>query len=478
MGEPHFNPVDLNPYIVKMLPKDLVEKYHCIAVALTDNQLTLAIEDPTEVHAIHEIQLVTGCDVVPVRLPPDQFGALFNHFFGIEDTSQQDVVDMRVSQIKSDQAHISQFEEFDSDGDMSELPVVKLLNSIFEGAIEKKASDIHLEPQDPEMRVRYRVDGILHDVMLIPKSVELALISRAKILADMDITEKRRPQDGHYSVKYHGEVFDIRMSCMPTVMGEKMVFRILDKSRMSLSLLDLGFSDDDAAVLAELIRRPYGMVLVTGPTGSGKTTSLYAMLNLLDRIQSNIVTIEDPVEYRFPGINQTQVTSSVGISFATGLRSFLRQDPNVIMVGEIRDRETAEIAIQAALTGHLVLSTLHTNDAPTAVTRLMDMGIEPYLIASMVIGVLAQRLARKICTHCHGTGCAHCFNTGMKGRTVLYEVMPVTPRIQKMIVAQTASQEIKALMIEENMSHFGKCADRKIAEGVCSTDEIHRVIAT
>jgi len=396
--------------------------------------------------------------------------------FSVEKRTKQTLIDMRLHTLREEKKTVPNVEDVEETDALDDQPVVRLLKDILIGAITQKASDIHMEPQEPEMRIRYRIDGMLHDVMTIPKSVEPSLISRAKVLSDMDITEKRRPQDGHYRFQHKGQSYDIRMACMHTVAGEKMVLRILDKSRMPLGLSDLGFSPDSENRIQNLITKPYGMIFVTGPTGSGKTTSLYAMLNMLDKAGSNIVTIEDPVEYRLQGINQTQVNNGAGMTFAAGLKAFLRQDPNVILVGEVRDHETAEIAVQAALTGHLVLSTLHTNDASSAVTRLVEMGIEPFLVASTLIGVMAQRLARKVCVTCHGTGCETCMHTGMRGRTVMYELLEVDDTIRGHILRQSPASEVHAYMEAQEMLTFKQCAMQKIVDGICSDAEARRVV--
>jgi type II secretory ATPase GspE/PulE/Tfp pilus assembly ATPase PilB-like protein len=312
--------------------------------------------------------------------------------------------------------------------------------------------------------------------MAIPRYIESSLISRGKILSMMDITEKRRPQDGHISYKYQGNVYDLRVSSLPDVAGEKIVLRILDKTRMLIGLENLGLSSEGEQLLKTLISKPYGMIFVTGPTGSGKTTTLYSILNRLNTEGVNIVTIEDPVEYKLSGITQVQTKPQIGVSFANGLRSILRQDPNIIMVGEVRDLETAEIAIQAALTGHLVLSTLHTNDAPSAVTRLIDMGIEPFLISSTVVGVLAQRLARMVCRECQGAGCNFCYQTGMKGRTGVFEIMPVTEGIRRLIIERAPAEAIKELAVKEGMKTLQASGEEKVNQGISTREEINRVV--
>jgi len=475
---PESNKIDLSTIssqIVNILPETYIKKNFVLPIKITSTEFIIAIPDVDDLKICDDIELKVGLRPEPVEYPKQAILDAINFIFSVEKSTKQSLVDLRVKrrlEINSQESKEEEDFEFVS----VDQPVVKLLNSILEGAIVKKASDIHIEPQDPEMRVRYRIDGTLITMMTIPPQVQNALVSRAKIISDMDITEKRRPQDGHYSHRFRGEVFDMRFSCIPTVKGEKMVLRILDKSRMSLGLSQLGFTDHASDKLKNLLENPYGMVFVTGPTGSGKTTTLYSMLNLLDRNQDNIVTAEDPVEYRLSGINQTQINSKIGLNFSGALRSFLRQDPDVIMVGEVRDYETAEIATQSALTGHLVLSTLHTNDAASAVTRLIDMGIEPFLIASTLMGVIAQRLARKICIHCQGKGCTSCHQTGLSGRTVLYEVLEITEPIRKLITQNVSSSDIKKAMIAEGMITFEQCGREKIEGNLCSPEEIRALI--
>ncbi len=470
-------PSDISPQIVRLLPEEFIRKHTVLPIKLDNDRLEVACcENKNNLSVLSEIHLITGFEVKQCLFTEFHIQELIDVLFSVEKNTKQILADMRIKEKKETHA-LSQSQEITKTRTIStDQPIIKLLNNIIESAIVKNASDIHIEPQEPEMRIRYRVDGILQTLLTIPKHVEPTLISRTKIIADLDITEKRRPQDGHYAHPFKGEHYDIRVSCVPTVKGEKIVLRILDKSRMSLGLTDLGFSTTHANRLNELVHIPYGMLLVTGPTGSGKTTSLYSLLNCLDRNNHNIVTAEDPVEYRLSGINQTQINSKIGLTFAQALRSFLRQDPNVIIVGDIRDYETAEIGIQAALTGHMVLSTLHTNDAASAVTRLNDMGVEPFLIASTVVGVIAQRLARKVCVDCQGNGCDKCQNSGQRGRTVVYELLEINEKIRQLILKNASASEIKAVMIEDNMMTFEDCGHEKIRSGVCHPQEIKSVI--
>jgi len=386
-----------------------------------------------------------------------------------------------------------------------EAPIIKLGNLIISRAIADGASDLHIEPQKNELRVRFRIDGIMHDVMTVPKKAQASLISRFKIMADMDIAEKRAPQDGRISARINDRDFDFRVSTRPSVYGEKIVMRVLDKSSIHVGLNKLGFLPQTLELFESIITRAYGIILVTGPTGSGKSTSLYSALAKLNTGEKNILTLEDPVEYELEGVTQTQVNPKAGLTFASGLRTMLRQDPDIIMVGEIRDHETALIAMEAALTGHLVLSTLHTNDAPGAITRLIDMGIEPFLIASAVIGVLAQRLLRTICPKCkesytppadaikrlgmkldpnskitfyRGRGCPNCKNCGYKGRIGIYELMPITDQIRDLILARASAYAIKEAAVEQGMKTLRDDAMEKILLGHTTLEESLRVIYT
>jgi type II secretion system protein E len=382
-----------------------------------------------------------------------------------------------------------------------DVPVVKVINLIIMQAVKDKASDIHIEPTEDMVRVRFRIDGILHETSTIPKNLQSIVASRIKILARMDIAESRKPQDGRIEFKIEKKALDLRVSSFPTIHGENIVMRILDKSSIVLGLEDLGFSKEDLKRYDKLIHSAYGIILVTGPTGSGKTTTLYSSLSTINSMDKNIITIEDPVEYELPLIRQTQVNLKAGISFATGLRSILRQDPNIIMVGEIRDKETADIAIQASLTGHLVFSTLHTNDAPSAVTRLIEMGIEPFLVSSSLIAILAQRLVRKICPACKekytpstdviknlsaqkdskemqfykGKGCDDCKNTGYQGRVAIYELLVMTEEIRKLVVKKSSADEIKKKAIEEGMRALREDGLDKIRQGITTVEEVLRV---
>lgn len=472
-----FKDEKLNTQVVRMLSEEAARKYKAIPVKMEENNLYVAMAEPSALDVRDELKLLTGYVIKPLQAPEKEIMQAISQYYKIEETSRQTLIDMRLQKLKEvkkkEKVVIPIEEEMRK---VEDIPVVRLVNDIIYGGINAKASDIHLEPQDPEMLVRYRVDGILHDIMTIPKHIEPRVASRIKILSNMDISERRRPQDGHIVLNKEGREYDFRISSMLTIGGEKIVMRIFDKSTMLISLEQLGFAKEDEPRLKNLLKRPYGMILVTGPTGCGKTTTLYAVLSQLNSKDSNIITIENPVEYKLNRINQIQVDEGAKMTFATGLRTILRQDPDIIMVGEIRDKETAEIAIQAALTGHIVFSTLHTNDAPSAVTRLVDMGVEPFLISSTVIGSMAQRLCRTICPECKGKGCDVCYNTGYKGRTGIFELMMVSENIQNLILEKKPASEIKKLAIKEGMKTLEENGKRKVADGISTTEEVERVV--
>ena len=471
--------------IIQVLPENIIRNYQIIPVKIEQNTLYVAMADPLNLIALDEIRMVSKYKISPMIAAKKEILSVIDRYFNLQQMVKQMLSDIRLDKI-SDETSVS-----------------RLIDTIIQAGINSRASDIHMEPQYPEMRVRFRIDGILHDIITVPKSVEQSTVSRIKVLADMDITERRRPQDGHISLKFNERDYDLRVASTSTIAGEKVVIRILDKTGMLLGLDDLGLSEKDQQALKSLIGRPYGIILVTGPTGSGKTTSLYSILSQMDTLSKNVITIEDPVEYKLEGINQVQVNPTANITFATGLRSILRQDPDVIMVGEIRDQETANIAIQAALTGHLVLSTLHTNDAPSAITRLIDMGVEPFLISSAVIGVIAQRLVRMICPKCkeeytpdpgqlkelglpeqekfvfsRGRGCQYCMQTTYRGRIGIFEVMRVSDKIRELIIQRHPAAKIKEIVIEEGMNTLKDSAIEKVTKGITTVQEIKRVIFT
>ncbi|MDR5695469.1 MAG: type II secretion system ATPase GspE [Armatimonadota bacterium] len=492
--------VDIDPETVKLIPHSLAQRHKVIAIARMNNRLRLAIADPLNVIALDDVRLVTGLEVDPVVAAPEDIQQAIARFYGLGVDMEEVVRQVAIQEVngeeRTEEITVERLRTM-----VEEAPLVRLVNLIISQAILDGASDIHIEPHRQGIQVRYRIDGVLHDVMAPPKQLQAAIISRIKIMASMDIAERRVPQDGHIHLVVEGREYDLRVSTLPTVYGEKVVLRILDQASMRLNLSRLGMTVDTLTKWEALISKPYGMILVCGPTGSGKTTTLYATLNKLNIPEKNIVTVEDPVEYQLPRINQVQVNPRAGITFANGLRSILRQDPDIIMVGEIRDRETAEIAIQASLTGHLVLSTIHTNDAPGATTRLIDMGIEPFLITSSLIGVLAQRLVRTICESCkesyapppealrrldlegtkeillyRGKGCDRCRGTGYKGRTGIFELMVMDEEIAELVLRNRSLAEIRQKAISRGMRTLREDGIRKLLEGTTTVEELLRVV--
>lgn len=508
--------VDLTDYsydhdTLKLVSQELARRYRVIPLSKSANRVLLAMQDPLDVYAIDEIRLITGLDVDPVISTAESIQRAISEWYspGSSGSSEAAVSEL-IDGFDSAEIDLGGAARGDDDASIEELrglsegaPVIRLANLILTRGIHDRCSDIHLQPGKTSLRVRYRLDGILHDGMTVPKRAQSSLISRLKIMSDMDIAEKRAPQDGRISATVDGRQYDFRVSTLPSVYGEKVVLRILDKSSIMVGLNRLGFLTQTQELFESIINRTYGVILVTGPTGSGKSTTLYSVLSKLNSGEKNILTIEDPVEYELAGITQTQVNVKAGLTFAAGLRTMLRQDPDIIMLGEIRDKETATIATEAALTGHLVLSTLHTNDAPGSVTRLMDMGIEPFLIASSVICVLAQRLLRLICPKCkesyiplkdalkrlemmtedgpdvtfsRGRGCAHCNGTGYKGRIGIYELMPISDNIRDMILARESSYRIRETAVKEGMKTLRDDAMEKILLGLTTLEESLRVI--
>lgn len=472
-----------------LIPAALAGRHKVIAVERHGDKLTLAMADPADYIAIDDIGTITGLTVEPVIASERQIIKLLHQIYGLTD-----LVEKAVNNVRPDEAAPSGTLQTADDA-----PIIAIVNSLLSQAVQERASDIHIEPQEHMLRVRFRIDGILREVTVFPLDIHAAIVSRIKIMANMDIAEKRIPQDGHIRIQEAKRNIDIRISTFPTILGEKVVMRILDKSTVFLALDKLGFSVLNAERYKKLFSQPYGMILVTGPTGSGKTTTLYSTLAAVNTPEKNVITIEDPVEYRLEGINQTQINSKSGLTFANSLRSVLRQDPNIIMLGEIRDGETADIAIHAALTGHLVLSTLHTNDAASAILRLLDMGLEPFLIASSVLGVVAQRLVRCICPACktayaleddsaclflnqppkqalslyRGTGCEQCNGTGYLGRMAIHEVMPINPAIRELIGRRTAVDAIAAAAVQAGMVTL---RDDGIQKALCGQTTIEEVL--
>ncbi len=496
--------------IVKVVSQETCRRYKAIPISRPNGRVIVAMKEPNDIYAIDALRLIIGTDVEPVLADEeDILWAISRHFSGggtAQEVMQSALKDINLEGVELTNTSADESEEIGTE-QMRELveeaPVVRLANLIISQAVRDGASDIHIEPNREGVRIRYRVDGILHESMNLPKKVQAPLVSRVKIMAAMDISEKRAPQDGRISMLIDGKQWDFRVSTLPNVFGEKVVLRILDKSAISIGLHRLGIMPKTLEQFENLIQRTYGIILVTGPTGSGKSTTLYSVLSKLNSAEKNILTIEDPVEYELAGITQVGVNPRAGLTFAAGLRCMLRQDPNIIMVGEIRDSETALIAVEAALTGHLVLSTLHTNDAPGAVARLLDMSVEPFLIASAVVGVLAQRLARVICPRCkiayqppmdavrrlglssettsgvkfyRGKGCEYCKTTGYKGRVGIYELMTINDEIRELALERASSHAIKDAAHRGGMITLKQDATEKVLLGVTTLEETLRVI--
>ena len=491
--------VKLLPHVVRLLPQSIVTEHNVIAVKCEGDTLYVAIANPADLPALDQINLLTGFNVKPVVATEKEIIKAISEHYGAEQMTKQGMIDARFD-AEPAQEDVRKVEQLIVSSDAGQI--VNLVNSIIIDAIDSLASDIHFEPMGSEMAVRFRVDGILHDCLTIPAAIKKEVISRLKVLARLDITEKRRTQDGHINLNYKENDYDLRVSIVSTINGEKTVLRILDKTSMLINLTTLGLGSEEKALVETVITRPYGMILVTGPTGSGKTTTLYAMLRSINSIDKNVITIENPVEYQLDRINQIQIDPASSETFAGALRSIFRQDPDIIMIGEIRDLETAEIAVQAALTGHLVLSTLHTNDAVTAITRLRELGIPSFLISSCVVMAAAQRLVRKICPDCrepyqpdektlkllgidqapaggfvHGKGCHYCYETGFRGREAVFEILKIDNDIQNAILADKIALEIKKMAVEKGMKTLLDSALLKVSQGKTSVEEVKRVIA-
>ncbi len=497
--------VDLDEYqvdraAVSMVPAALCRRYTVLPVGFQDGALVLATADPGNVVAVDDVRTVSGMTVLPIVATYENLSRAIERFCRA-DGEMEDLS----SAFEEEQAH-AEVDLTSLGGSVDDdAPIVRYVNLLVTQAISDRASDIHIEPTEHDLRVRYRIDGVLHEMQRSPKQIQGGVISRVKIMSDIDIAERRKPQDGRMSVTHNGRKIDLRVATLPTVWGEKIVMRILDNSTASLDLRDLAFLEHNYETYREAYTKPYGMILVTGPTGSGKSTTLYATLNAVSKPEINVITVEDPVEYRLPGINQVQVNPKAGLTFAGALRSILRSDPDVVLLGEIRDHETAQIAIEAALTGHLVLSTLHTNDAPSAVTRLVEMGIEPFLVGSALDAVVAQRLARRLCSKCcepytpteteligarfpwvpgeelpqmyRPVGCVACSRTGYRGRVALHEVMEVTEDIERHAVARSSSADIAATARQQGMISLRDDGWQKVLLGQTSLEEILRVVA-
>jgi type IV pilus assembly protein PilB len=521
------NQFEIDPAVIKLVPADTARKYQIVPLSRAGATLTIAMTDPTNVFAMDDVKFMTGYNVEPVVASEIGLLEAIDKYYGVAaqaaakalantaapgesalDVATRALDDMPTLPAGDDVEVIEELEEISAETlsrQGEEAPVIKLVNVVLMSAISKGASDIHIEPYEKEYRIRYRVDGILYNIMSPPLKMRDAITSRVKIMAKLDIAEKRLPQDGRIKIRFsdNGTLTDIdfRVSCLPTLFGEKIVMRLLDKSKLMLDMTKLGFEDESLQKLDAAINKPWGMVLVTGPTGSGKTNTLYSSIAKINTTETNIMTAEDPVEFNLLGVNQVQVRENIGLNFAAALRSFLRQDPNIILVGEIRDFETAEIAVKAALTGHLVLSTLHTNDAPSTINRLMNMGIEPFLVASSLNLVCAQRLVRRVCANCKvddpvapqaleqmgftsedaktlmpvkGGGCEKCNKTGYKGRVGLYEVMEITDELRELILVGASSLELRRKAIEEGMITLRGSGLRKVKLGVTTLEEVLR----
>ena len=496
---------EIDSSVIKLIPTEVVQKYNVIPIRRVGSVITIAMMDPSNIFAIDDIKFMTGYDVDVVVASESAIVAAMAKYYDTSAMNLQQVLkSMDVGEESVDIVEADTEEQVDLrelKEAVEEAPVVKLVNLILSDAIKKGASDIHIEAYEKKFRVRHRIDGVLYEVMNPPMKLRAALTSRLKIMAELDIAERRLPQDGRIKLKMKDREIDLRVSTLPCLFGEKVVLRILDKGALSFDLRKLGFEQKAMDDLMKAVHAPYGMVLVTGPTGSGKSTTLYAALQQINEIGINIMTAEDPVEYNLYGVNQVQMKEEIGLNFAAALRSFLRQDPDVVLVGEIRDYETAEIAVKAALTGHLVLSTLHTNDAPSTVTRLLNMGVEPFLVASSVILIIAQRLVRRICPECKkeekaspsvlvdlgfspqeaesivfykGSGCPNCNNTGYRGRIALYEVLSVDDEIRGLILEGASATEIKKKAVASGMKTLRLSGLTKLKEGLTTIEEILR----
>ena len=486
---------DINPQAATLISNEHIRRHNVLPINLADDCLIVAMADPTNIFAIDDLHVMTGFDITPVVTGETDLVNAINKF-----CTNDDVVEEAIESISEDFAEIAARSSDELDAE--EAPVVKLVKLIVTEAVRERSSDIFIEPQEHDLRVRYRIDGVLHEIMRSPKQIQAGIISRIKIMSGMDIAERRLPQDGRFGLVIDKRPIDFRVASLPTIYGEQLILRVLEKESISMNLDDLGFLPQDLERFKESFTKPYGAILITGPTGSGKTTTLYGVLNLINSDASNLITVEDPVEYRLHGINQVQVNSKTGLTFASALRSILRQDPDIVMIGEIRDEETATIAVESALTGHLVLSTLHTNSAPAALTRLVEMGIEPFLVSSAVDCVVAQRLARKLCTKCReqfvptevelegagyvidgsepsllyrAKGCKACGDTGYHGRIGLYEVMRMSETIERLLVGDVTAEQIEKVAIAEGMGTLHQDGLAKAKLGWTSIEEVERV---
>ncbi|MBI3618245.1 MAG: Flp pilus assembly complex ATPase component TadA [Candidatus Omnitrophica bacterium] len=459
--------------VIDCIPEVLARKYQLIPVLKIGENVTCAMVDPLNIFALDEIRMKTGFTIEPAVATETEIRKALDEYYGVKGTMEEVIQGLDEKKLGIKEGEKIELERLE--GIAEEPPVVRLVNMMVMEAVRENASDIHIEPEEDSLSIRFRVDGILHEKQSPSKHFQSAIISRIKVLANLDIAERRKPQDGRFHMKMENKQIDIRVSCVPIIHGENVVMRLLDSGSVILGLDQLGFSGEMMEKYKKLLQHPHGIILVTGPTGSGKTTTLYTSLNILNTPDKNIITVEDPVEYRLAGVRQIQVNPQADLTFANGLRAILRQDPDIIMVGEIRDLETAEIAIQAALTGHLVFATLHTNDAPGAITRLLDMGLESFLISSSVVGVIAQRLVRVFCKDCKGKGCKVCLNTGYKGRRGIYELMVPDEQIRKLIADKAALDEIRQAVLKTGMKTMREDGLEKVGKGLTSREEVLRV---
>ncbi len=499
---------EIDPNVIRLIPQDTALRYQVVPLSRVGSVLTIAMTDPTNVFAMDDVKFMTGFNVEPVVASETAISDAISRCYGGASSNGEELTNLMRDLVEEELELAPDDAEMDAEAlekAAEEAPIIKLVNLILTDSVKRGASDIHIEPYETEMRVRFRIDGMLQTMMTPPLKVKDAMTSRMKIMAKLDIAEKRLPQDGRIMIKYKADgkkkELDFRVSTVPTLYGEKIVLRLLDKENLRLDMTKLGFEQESLKKFERSILKPYGMVLVTGPTGSGKTNTLYSSVARLNQVDTNIMTAEDPVEFQLGGINQVQMKEQIGLNFAAALRAFLRQDPNIILVGEIRDFETAEIAVKAALTGHLVLSTLHTNDAPSTISRLMNMGIEPFLVATSVNLICAQRLVRRICSNCkeevevppqvlldagfaeeelkttkiyHGKGCNICNKGGYKGRTGLYEVMEINDDLRELILVGASALELKKKAVEQGMLTLRRSGLVKIAAGMTTMDEVLR----
>ena len=498
----HLTKYKFDPEIIKFIPEHIARQYCLIPLSRMGNNLTVVMSDPLNIFALDDLRTLTGCNIHIVLSSQDEILRAIDTQYHLEFKDMQQIIDLTQQGLGAKEIELAREDEIELSSVLKEskkAPIVKLVDLMLTQALKKRSSDIHIEPEEDCLRIRYRIDGSLYDIFKLPKVNQNAILVRVKIISNLDITESRIPQDGRFKVKFEGREVDFRVSSLPTTFGQKFVLRALDKSNLSIGLDQLGFSEQPLAIFKEAVNKPFGMILVTGPTGSGKSTTLYSVLNQLNTAQRNIITIEDPVEYQIEGITQIQVKPEIGLDFLSGLRSLLRQSPDVIMIGEIRDSETADTAVKASLTGQLVFSTLHTNDALSSITRLIDMGIEPFLVASSLIMLCAQRLCRRICLKCRqpvdipdkflesigfkekvifytASGCKHCNDTGFYGRIAILEAIMINDVIREMIMKRKAIDEIRQYAITKcGMKTLRDDAHLKIKMGLTTLDEVIRV---